>query len=176
MKSDRNRKVSVLRSVSSCPNLWLLRADCSIQIGFTSLVLPFWYWLTQVVPDKIQEGHKMVVCVCVLWWDAGEVQICIWPSWCHCHSLTHVPVNADWFLPMWCHANVGICYDISIRLCVTCVLCVKMPKHFVTILLLPDSPIILVFRHQGSLLNSDGFTPTEGAIYRRGIKWGSYDQ
>jgi len=49
-----------------------------------------------------------------------------------------------------------------------------MPKHFVTILLLPDSPIILVFRHQGSLLNSDGFTPTEGAKYRRGIKWGSF--
>jgi len=36
-----------------------------IQIGFTFLVLPFWCWLTQVVPDKIQEGRKMVVCVCV---------------------------------------------------------------------------------------------------------------
>jgi len=22
--------------------------------------LPFWCWLTQVVPDKIQDGHKMV--------------------------------------------------------------------------------------------------------------------
>ena len=29
------------------------------------LVLPFWFWLTQVVPDKIQKGRKMVVCVCV---------------------------------------------------------------------------------------------------------------
>jgi len=36
-----------------------------IQIGFIFLVLPFWCWLTQVVPDKIQEGRKMVVCVCV---------------------------------------------------------------------------------------------------------------
>jgi len=26
----------------------------SIQIGFTFLVLPFWYWLTRVVPDKVQ--------------------------------------------------------------------------------------------------------------------------
>jgi len=25
----------------------------------------------------------------------GEVQICIWPRWCHCHSLT--PGNPDWF-------------------------------------------------------------------------------
>jgi len=29
------------------------------------LVLPFWCRLIQIVPDKIQEGHKMVVCVCV---------------------------------------------------------------------------------------------------------------
>ena len=34
-----------------------------IQIGFTFLVLPFWCRLTWVVRDKIQEGHKMVVCV-----------------------------------------------------------------------------------------------------------------
>jgi len=25
----------------------------------------------------------------------GEVQICIWPSWCHCHSLSLAPVNPD---------------------------------------------------------------------------------
>ena len=29
-------------------------------------VLPFWYWLNQVVPDKIQEGCKTVVCVFLL--------------------------------------------------------------------------------------------------------------
>ena len=27
----------------------------------------------------------------------GEVQICIWPSWCHYHSLSLAPVNPDWF-------------------------------------------------------------------------------
>jgi len=27
---------------------------------------PFWYWLTRVVPDKIQKSHKTIVCcVCV---------------------------------------------------------------------------------------------------------------
>jgi len=41
-------------------NVW------SIQIGFTFLVLPFWCWLTWVVPDKIQEGRKTtVVCACL---------------------------------------------------------------------------------------------------------------
>jgi len=27
----------------------------------------------------------------------SEEQICISPSWCHCHSLTLAPVNSDWF-------------------------------------------------------------------------------
>jgi len=27
----------------------------------------------------------------------GEVQICIWPSWCHCHALSLASVNPDWF-------------------------------------------------------------------------------
>jgi len=26
-----------------------------------------------------------------------EVQICIYPSWCHCHSLSLAPVNPGWF-------------------------------------------------------------------------------
>jgi len=25
-----------------------------------------------------------------------KVQICIWVSWCHCHSLSLAPVNPDW--------------------------------------------------------------------------------
>jgi len=39
----------------------------------------------------------------IKWWDASmccvwvKVQICIWPSWCHCHSLSLAPVNPDWF-------------------------------------------------------------------------------
>ena len=39
-----------------------LNISCSSK---SRLVLPFWCWLTRVVPDKIQEGHKMVVCVYV---------------------------------------------------------------------------------------------------------------
>ena len=26
-----------------------------------------------------------------------KAQICIWPRWCHCHSLSLAPVNRDWF-------------------------------------------------------------------------------
>jgi len=39
-----------------------LTDSCSSK---SRLVLPFWCQLTWVVPDKIQEGRKTVVCVCV---------------------------------------------------------------------------------------------------------------
>jgi len=26
-----------------------------------------------------------------------NVQICIWPSWCYCHSMSLAPVNTDWY-------------------------------------------------------------------------------
>jgi len=47
------------------------------------------------------EGHP--ACKKTKWWGAGmviclvKVQICMWPSWCCCHSLSLAPVNADWF-------------------------------------------------------------------------------
>ena len=48
-----------------------------------------------------QEGHpacKKLSGGMLVWLSVwGEVQICIWPSWCHCHSLSVVPVNPDWF-------------------------------------------------------------------------------
>jgi len=47
-----------------------------------------------------QEGH--LASKKLNWWDVGmvvwgEVQINMWPSRCHCHSLSLAPVNPDWF-------------------------------------------------------------------------------
>jgi len=57
-----------------------------------------------------QEGHPacknwVVGCWCGYVWV--KVQICIWPSWCHCYSLSFAPVNPDW---QWHQLNhVQIC-------------------------------------------------------------------
>jgi len=48
-----------------------------------------------------QEGHpackklsgEMLAWLCI----RVKVQICICPSWCHCHSLSLAKVNPDWF-------------------------------------------------------------------------------
>jgi len=54
----------------------------------------------------------------------------------------------------------------SVRLSVTRVLCVKTAEHIIEILSRSDRPIILVFRHQGSLHKSEGDTPS--AKYKEG--------
>jgi len=54
----------------------------------------------------------------------------------------------------------------SDRLSATRVLAVKTAERIIEILSLSDRPIILVFRHQGSLRKSDGFTPNGGAKYK----------
>jgi len=57
---------------------------------------------------------------------------------------------------------------LSVRLPVTRVYCIKTAERIIEVLSRSDSPIILVFRHQGSLCKSDGVTPNGGAKYKRG--------
>jgi len=52
-----------------------------------------------------QEGHP--ACIKTEWWGAGMViclerdETCIWPSWCHCHSLSLASVKSRLVLPFW---------------------------------------------------------------------------
>jgi len=48
------------------------------------------------------------------------------------------------------------------------VLCVKTAERIIDILSRSDRPIILVFRHQGSLRKSQRVTPNGGAEYKGG--------
>jgi len=48
-----------------------LTVSCSSKsrLVLTLLVVPFWYLLTRVVPDKFQKSSKTVVCVCFVHTD-----------------------------------------------------------------------------------------------------------
>jgi len=52
-----------------------------------------------------QEGHpacKKLSSEVLAWISVwSEVQTCIWPSWCHCHSLSLAPVKSTLVLPFW---------------------------------------------------------------------------
>jgi len=57
-------------------------------------------------------------------------------------------------------------FRLSVRMSVTRVLCIKTAERIIEIRSPSDRRIILVFRHQGSLCKSDGFTPNGGAKYK----------
>ena len=52
-----------------------------------------------------QEGHpacKKQSGGLLVWLSVwSEVQTCIWPSWCHCHSLSLAPIKSRLVLPFW---------------------------------------------------------------------------
>ena len=52
-----------------------------------------------------QEGHpacKKLSGGVLAWLSVySEVQTCIWPSWCHCHSLSLASVKSGLVLPFW---------------------------------------------------------------------------
>ena len=49
-----------------------------------------------------QEGHPVCKKRVLVWLSVwSEVQTCIWPSWCHCHSLSLASVKFRLVLPFW---------------------------------------------------------------------------
>ena len=52
-----------------------------------------------------QEGHpacKKLSCWVLAWLSLwSDVQTCIWPSWCHCCSLSLASVKSRLVLPLW---------------------------------------------------------------------------
>jgi len=64
------------------------------------------------------------------------------------------------------YATARICHTNSVCLSGTRVICVKTAERIIKILSPSDRPIILVFRHQGPLRRSGGFTPIAGAKYK----------
>jgi len=85
-----------------------------------------------------QEGHpackKLSGGVLAWLYVWVKVQICIWPSWCHCYSLpsTHCSSKSRWVLPFCCRLTrvvpdkiqegrtmaVCVCVRASLRACV----------------------------------------------------------
>ena len=63
--------------------------------AFSALTLLVGWQEGQLACKKLSGG---VLAWLSVW---GEVQICIWPSWCHCHSLSPASVKSGLVLPFW---------------------------------------------------------------------------
>ena len=91
---------------SNCTNFLCINLGCA----FSALTLLVGW----------QKGHP--ACKKTEWWGAGMViwlergadLHCIWPSWCHCHSLSLALLKSRlvlpfWIWPSWCH-----CHSLSL--------------------------------------------------------------
>ena len=72
-----------------------------------------------------QEGHLAYEKLSggVLAWLSvwSEVQTCIWPSRCHCHSLSLASVKSRWVLPFWYRLSQVVLEKRPLNECVYCI-------------------------------------------------------
>ena len=83
-----------------------------------------------------QEGHpacKKLSGGVLAWLSVwSELQTCIWPSWCHCHSLSVASVKFRLVLPFWYRLTWVVpekgplngCVCVCVRACVRACVCV----------------------------------------------------
>jgi len=74
---------------------WIILHSGGWRSAFSALMLLVGRQKGQPACKKLSGG--------VLAWlsDWSEVQTCIWPSWCHCHSLSLASIKSRLVLPFW---------------------------------------------------------------------------
>ena len=74
-----------------------------------------------------QEGHpacKKTSGGVLAWLSVwSEVQTCIWPSWCQCHSLSLAPVKSRLVLPFWYRLTQVVLEKRPLNGCCCCCCC-----------------------------------------------------
>jgi len=92
--------VSVCSIVSSCKSRCAYQ--CNQNHRLTAIIQVTSALMLLVGP---QEGHpackKLSVGVLAWLFVWNDVQIFIWPSWCHCNSLSLAPIKSRLVLPFW---------------------------------------------------------------------------
>ena len=90
---------------SAHPVKWAVFTDDWFVWFFVSFLCVFYAFSALTLLVGRQEGHPAckkqsgrVLAWLSVW---SEVQTCIWPSWCHCHSLSLASVKSRLVLPFW---------------------------------------------------------------------------
>jgi len=102
------------------PSLWIhFFVSWSSLYAFSALMLLVGWQEGHPACKKLSSG--------VLVWLSGwsEMQTCIWPSWCYCHSLSLVSVKSRLVLPFWYQLTWVVPEKGPLNVCVcVCPLCV----------------------------------------------------
>jgi len=130
-----------------------------ILLAFSALTLLVWQ----------QEGHpacKQLSGGLLAWLSVwSEVQTCIWPSGCHCHSLSLASVKSRMVLPFWYRLTQVVPDKGPLNGCV-CKCVVQILDNFLQVILAYNSMLMLLMQVESPLLCSiidqaddDGLVP-----------------
>ena len=101
-------------------------SPCNISILRRMLIQFAFSALTLLVGR--QEGHlacKKLSGEVLVWLSVwNKVQTCIWPSWCHCHSLSLASVKSSLVLPFWYRPTWVVLEKGPLNGCVCVCVCV----------------------------------------------------
>jgi len=97
--------------------------------NFTKFLMHYFVWPNAFSALKLlvgwQEGHPAckklsggVLARLFVW---SDVQICIWPSWCHCHSLSLASVKSRLVFPFLVPAHLGSSRKRAVKWVCDCV-------------------------------------------------------
>ena len=97
---DLHSELTSARDSKATRCAWIHSAWFDISVCNADIILDSAFSALMLLVGR-QEGHpacKKLSGVMLAWLCVWvKVQICIWPSWCHCFSLSLASVNPDWF-------------------------------------------------------------------------------
>ena len=122
-----------------CHSRWRWLHRFCVQVSITSVTELFFRHL--LLPVTVccafsaltllvgrQEGHpacKKLSDEVLAWLSVwSEVQACIWPSWCHCHSLSLASVKSRLVLPFWYRPTWVVPEKRAVKRMCVCVCCI----------------------------------------------------
>ena len=95
----------------------------------------------------------------------SEVQTCIWPSWCHCHSLSLASVKSRLVLPFW-YWLTWIVPEKGLLTCVCVCIYVRVLCCRYSVALMKVQPIS--YRRTSTICSAVTLTPVKNAVSRHG--------
>jgi len=133
------------RYTTDCLNVGYLCSFHSENYFISENYVPCFYYIIKIITITVLlVGHQEVYLACkklsgeVLAWlsVSSEVQTCIWPSWCHWHSLSLALVKSRLVFTAQCYASsvlaMGLCLSVCVCLSVTSRSSTKTAKRRIT--------------------------------------------
>ena len=94
----------------------------SVTVGLGVAFLPSVLWCCWLGGRKGIRPVKKLSGGVLTWLSVWcEVQTCIWPSWCHCHSLSLASIKSRLVLPFWYQLTWVVPEKGLLNVCVCCV-------------------------------------------------------